>query len=117
MRIKSEFWVKAYVRRMAGAGAFATLVTRGDEDFGAVLVLVRHLDGTAALFGPAPTQGGPGIEASDRRFVRLHAAPAVSEAEAGAILDRQRRFDADAWIVEVEDRAGRHGLDLAEEHD
>ncbi|MBV1695867.1 MAG: DUF1491 family protein [Hyphomicrobiales bacterium] len=117
MRIKSEFWVKAYVRRMAGQGAFATLIKRGDEDYGAVLVLVRHQDGTAALFGPAPTQGGPGIEGAERRFVRLHATPAVSEDEAGTILDRQRRFDADAWVVEVEDRAGRHGLDLAEDHD
>jgi hypothetical protein len=117
MRIKSELWVKAYVRRMAGQGAFATLVARGDDDFGAVLVLMRHQDGTAALFGPAPTHGGPGIEAFERRFIRLHAAPVVSDAEAGMILDRQRRFDADAWVVEVEDKAGRHGLDLAEVHD
>jgi hypothetical protein len=34
----------------------------------------------------------------------------VSEAEAGVYLDRQRKFDPDLWIVEVEDRAGRHFL-------
>jgi hypothetical protein len=28
-------------------------------------------------------------------------------------LVREIRFDPDAWIVETEDRAGRHFLDLA----
>jgi hypothetical protein len=28
-------------------------------------------------------------------------------------LTREVRFDPDAWIVETEDRAGRHFLDLA----
>ena len=28
-----------------------------------------------------------------------------------AALGRQRRFDPDLWVIEVEDRAGRHLLD------
>ena len=33
------------------------------------------------------------------------------EAEVDAALGRQRRFDPDLWVIEVEDRAGRHLLD------
>jgi hypothetical protein len=33
------------------------------------------------------------------------------EADVEAYLTRQLRFDPDIWIVEVEDRAGRHFLD------
>ena len=34
-----------------------------------------------------------------------------AEAEVDAALERQRRFDPDLWIVEVEDREGRSLLD------
>ncbi|HKL44678.1 MAG TPA: DUF1491 family protein, partial [Roseovarius sp.] len=33
------------------------------------------------------------------------------EAEVDAAITRQRGFDPDLWVVEVEDRAGRHLLD------
>jgi hypothetical protein len=29
-------------------------------------------------------------------------------------LGKELRFDDDLWIVEIDDRAGRHRLDLAE---
>jgi hypothetical protein len=33
------------------------------------------------------------------------------EAEVDAAIARQRGFDPDLWVIEVEDRAGRHLLD------
>jgi hypothetical protein len=33
------------------------------------------------------------------------------EAEVDAALARQRRHDPDLWVIEVEDRVGRHLLD------
>jgi hypothetical protein len=33
------------------------------------------------------------------------------EAEVDAALARQRRYDPDLWLIEVEDRAGRSLLD------
>ena len=35
----------------------------------------------------------------------------VPEADVEARLAREIRFDPDVWIVEIEDRAGRHFLD------
>ena len=35
------------------------------------------------------------------------------EAEVDAMLDRQRSRDRDLWIIEIEDRDGRHLLDEA----
>uniref|UniRef100_UPI0035673011 DUF1491 family protein n=1 Tax=Rhodosalinus sp. TaxID=2047741 RepID=UPI0035673011 len=43
-----------------------------------------------------------------RRWEVLSEGP---EPEVDAALARQRRTDPDLWIVEVEDRAGRHLLD------
>jgi hypothetical protein len=42
--------------------------------------------------------------------VSCFAAKRVSEAEGASYLARQRNFDPDIWIVEVEDKAGRHFL-------
>ena len=33
------------------------------------------------------------------------------EAEVDAAIGKQRGFDPDLWVIEVEDRAGRHLLD------
>ncbi len=33
------------------------------------------------------------------------------EAEVDAVIGRQRGYDPDLWVIEVEDRAGRHMLD------
>ena len=35
----------------------------------------------------------------------------VGESEVDALLAREASFDSDMWLVEVEDRGGRHFLD------
>ena len=109
MRLKSEIWVKAYLRRCQHEGVAAVLVRRGDADAGAIYIKVSRLDGTAALFGPAPA----GLEAvrEDRRWEPCLEREPVSEVDADAYLARQIAFDADIWVVSVDDRRGRHFLE------
>jgi hypothetical protein len=109
MRLKSELWVKAYIRRCRLDGADALLVRRGDRDAGAIYIKVSRLDGTALLFGPAPA--GLDEAREERRWQPCLRRQPTAEAEADAYLARQTSFDADIWIVAVEDRAGRHFLD------
>jgi hypothetical protein len=108
MRLKSEIWVKAYIRRCQASGAPAVVVRHGDDDAGAIYIRVSRLDGHAALFGPAPA-GLSGAD-YDRRWVPLMGDGFVSEADVQNFLDREARFDSDLWIVEVEDRLGRDFL-------
>jgi hypothetical protein len=109
MRLKSEIWVKAYLRRCQVEGAAAVLVRRGDTDAGAIYIKVSRLDGTAALFGPAPA--GMQEAREDRHWQSCIDRAPVSEAETDAYLARQIEFDPDIWIVSVEDRQGRHFLE------
>ena len=108
MRLRADFWVAAYIRRCAVEGASAFLRRRGAAEAGAVHVKLDCLDGRAALFGPAPRSD----DAGDRRFIRLHKDPWITPADAEARLRLAIGCDADLWIVEVEDRAGRPFLDL-----
>lgn len=107
MRLKSEIWVKAYLRRCAGEGSPAVVVRRGDADAGVILIKIARLDGTADLYGPAPAgfAGGDG----ERRWTPL--AQALPEADVEALVARERKLDSDLWVLEVEDRAGRNFLE------
>jgi len=111
MRLKSAIWVAAYVRRCHGEGAFAAVRRRGAEEAGAIFIKLNRLDGTAELFGPAPQSVFDDAHPSDRAFIRSFGEAPVPEAKVEERLAREIRFDPDAWIVEAEDRAGRHFLD------
>jgi hypothetical protein len=112
MRLKTGIWVAAYLRRCSVEGAFAAVRRRGAEEAGAVFIIVNRLDGNAALYGPAPQTAFGDAQPADRIFTAmLGGATPVAEADIEARLSREIRFDPDMWIVEVEERAGRHFLD------
>jgi hypothetical protein len=111
MRLKSAIWVAAYIRRCGVEGLFAAVRRRGAEEAGAIFVKLNRLDGTAELFGPAPQAVFEEARPSDRAFTRSLGEIPVPEAKVEERLTREIRFDPDAWIVEVEDKQGRHFLD------
>jgi hypothetical protein len=112
MRLTSDFFVSALLRRCAAEGVVAVLRRRGAAEAGAIFVKVDRLDGRARLYGPAPQTALAGRE-GERLFHRLHADEDVDPADAEARIAREIRFDSDLWLVEIEDRAGRSFLDLA----
>src|SRR4051812_41109688 len=111
MRLKSAIWVAAYVRRCHVEDVFAAVRRRGAEEAGAIFIKVNRLDGTAELFAPAPQAAFDEAHPTDRAFSRSLGEAPVPEAKVEERLAREIRFDPDTWIVEVEDRAGRHFLD------
>jgi hypothetical protein len=111
MRLKSAIWVAAYVRRCNGEGAFAAVRRRGAEEAGAIFIKLNRLDGTAELFAPAPQSAFDEANPTDRAFTRSLGEAPVPEAKVEERLAREIRFDPDTWIVEIEDRAGRHFLE------
>lgn len=110
MRVTSELFVAALVRRCRSANAPAYVVSRGAREAGAVFVSVDRLDGRVDLYGPAP-QAMFDEEDNKRRFERL--IDQGTEAEVDERLARERSFDPDLWIVAIEDRDGRGFVDLA----
>ncbi len=112
MRLKSGIWVGAYLRRCEIEGAFAAVRRRGADEAGAIFIVVNRLDGTATLYGPAPQSAFDEAQPADRIFAAmLGGAAPVPEVDVEARLAREMRFDPDIWIVEIEDRAGRHFLE------
>jgi hypothetical protein len=112
MRLKSSIWVAAYLRRCQTEGVFGAVRRRGAEEAGAVFVKVALLDGNAMLYVPAPQTVYDDSRPIERLFMPISKAP-VPEPAVEERLRKEVRFDPDAWIVETEDRTGRHFLDLS----
>ena len=69
MRLKSNIWVSAYLRRCQSEGVFGAVRRRGAEEAGAVFVKVSLLDGNAMLYVPAPQTSYDDGRPVDRLFV------------------------------------------------
>ncbi|WP_295049836.1 DUF1491 family protein [uncultured Paracoccus sp.] len=102
-RLATGIWVAAYLARLGLANIPAYVTARGDDTAGAVLVKCAHLDGTARLYGREWDWD------SDTRPWQVLADG--SERDVDAAIARQRGFDPDLWVVEIESRDGRTLLD------
>jgi hypothetical protein len=112
MRVKSNIWVAAYLRRCQNENIFGVVRRKGAEEAGAIFVKLALLDGNALLFTPAPQTVYDESRPTDRVFSQSTPQPVAEQAVEDRIA-KEIRFDSDIWIVEIEDRAGRHFLDLA----
>ena len=102
-KLTSRFWVDAYLTRLRVFDIPAFVVAHGDDTGGAVLVKLSTLDGKAALF-----QRSFDLMTGERSWLELTSGPNL---DVDASIDRQKGFDPDVWVIEVEDRSGRHLLD------
>lgn len=102
-RLTAEFWVQAYLTRLRLTDIAAFVVAHGDDTAGAVLIKLNTLDGQAACY-----QRSFDLMSGSRTWALLVDG---AEPEVDVSITRQRSFDPDLWVIEVEDRQGRHLLD------
>lgn len=100
MRVTSEFWIAALVRRAFGAGGFAAVERRGAAEAGAIFVVARGRFGNVRLYAPAPQASYDAGPAGGRLFQLLPLAE--GEDALRARIEREMRFDPDLWVVELE---------------
>lgn len=103
-RLRSDFWVQAYLRQRSLETIPAVLRRRGAAEAGAIFIKLDRLDGTAALYAPAP----PSLAEDDgeRRFVLMLEADPIAIEER---IAREIRFDSDLWLIEADIRSGGPG--------
>ena len=70
---------------------------------GAIYIKVSRGDGTA-LLSPAPD----GLDRADESDAGTDAGGQATPRDEGRLTRASGPFDSDIWIVEVEDRQGRH---------
>ena len=104
LRLKSELFVQALVRRVQGAMGAAYVLARGDKDAGGIYVRVNRLDGTAGVLNMFTDMDGA-------QSFRVILPLGSDEAESDALMKREMQRDPDIWVVDIEDAQGRHFLE------
>jgi hypothetical protein len=103
MLLSTDVWVGALIRRAELGGAFATVAKKGDPRAGAVLVkTLNRLDGAATLYAEAFR--------GDGERVWMQPTGGHAELDLDRYIDKALKVDPDLWVVEIEDRDGRHFL-------
>lgn len=99
--LPTDLRISAQIRIAAQQGIPMMVVHKGDPYSGTIFLKINRLDGTAELLSQVR------IEA-DRVWMSVTEGKGMDESEADAYLAQQLDFDPDLWIIEVEDRKGRH---------
>jgi hypothetical protein len=100
MRVTSDLWVSALVRRVFAGSGFAAVMRRGAAEAGAIFVVTRSRLGTSTLFGPAPQTAYDSDRPEERQFGVL--IDAGESADIETRIAKEARFDPDIWVVEIE---------------
>lgn len=104
LRLKSELYVQALVRRVQGEMCAAYVLARGDKDAGGIFIRVNRLDGTAGVLNMFTDMDGA-------QSFRVILPLGSEEAQSDALIERERQRDPDLWVVDIEDARGRHFLE------
>ena len=95
-RLPAHVEVASILRRVATAGDFATVMRKGDEDRGSLLLVVtsrgRHVACLERTLGP------DGLY----RWARAGPAESASSDEIREFLRKRARFDEDSWAIELD---------------
>jgi hypothetical protein len=103
MLLATDIWVGALIRRAEQGGGFAVVVRKGDVRAGAVLVKVLNTaDRSSRLYAEATRLDG--------ERVWMQPANSTVEQDLDSYIERAVRIDPDLWVIEIEDRQGRHFL-------
>jgi len=93
-RLKSALWIKALIRRCDLAAIPVAVLARGDDDAGAILLKFSGRDTGCQVLAQA--------RGKDGELLWMRTTGPAPVAEADAYIERQRRYDPDLWVVEIE---------------
>ncbi|HET8728638.1 MAG TPA: DUF1491 family protein [Alphaproteobacteria bacterium] len=101
-RLPTDLWVRAHIRRCIADGVPATVAHKGDPHGGTLMLKLNQLEKGCRILSQ--------VRDLDGRLAWLPAAKGafMTEAEADAAIARAVGRDPDLWVIEIEDRNGRH---------
>lgn len=83
----------------------AALVASGDADAGAVLIKVNRFGAGCWVYSQVRDEAG------QLAWLVGSGADGASEADADDYIRRQQQYDADLWVVEIEDPKATYEID------
>ncbi len=101
-RLPSELWIKAHLRRCFAEGMPATVVHRGEKNSGTLILKLNQLEAGCRVLSQTRSLEG------EIAWMPALGGELVEESAADAYIERAVSRDPDVWVLEIEDREGRH---------
>lgn len=100
--IKTSFWISAEIRKCDGLFIPLTILHKGDESRGFVLIK-QYIHGQGCILHSRRRD-------MDGKLGWHHpqGEHPIAEFEADDYIARQRKYDGDLWVMEVEDPKGQY---------
>ena len=95
-RLPAKLEATALMRQVQGAGGFATIIKRGDDDRGALILLVAERGQPKVLI-----ERRMGHE-FEYRWTIVATADEAEPEKFRESTDKQVRFDPDCWLIELD---------------
>lgn len=99
VHVSTDLWVSAYIRTIEAQGGYAYVTQKGDLRGGSVILKLINLETRAVTLLRRIHDQEEGVW--------IRPIKSEDEREIDAYIDKQKRFDRDLWVIEVEDRQGR----------
>ena len=93
LRITTELWVSILRKRLETNAIPVFIIQKGEKQAGAIIIRVSNLRGRSTIFIQAPSIN------NERRWVELMEG---LDRDIEEMLQKQKKFDADLWILEIE---------------
>lgn len=100
MRLKSSIFISALIRKLNNEGAFCSVLNKGAEEAGAIYICHNKARDNNDFYGPVSQSLLPEQHQYDRYFELLNTEQ--SDAEITINIEKQKRFDPDIWVLEIE---------------
>ena len=95
-RLQSKLWVDAHIRFCFTADLPCFILHKGDSERGGILLKINRFDAGILLLES-------GSDFDGNRIWRRLGGENPSEAEADECISKKRQYDADLWVLEIED--------------
>ena len=95
-RLNARLWVGSLLRRANQAGDFATVVKKGDETAGQVILVARRRNGHMQVFTRTMNSSG------NYSWTVAMAKEQEELVKVNEYLERQAGYDPDLWIIELD---------------
>jgi len=102
--LPTDMLINAHIRIAARQGVPITVLRHGDNTSGTIILKINRLDGTAHILMQVRYD-------EEKVWTPVTRKDPMPEEEADRYLDQQARIDPDSWILEIEDKQGRHWFD------
>lgn len=96
MRLPAHLEISGLIRMVEANSGFATVLSKGEKDAGAILILTMERGENRSLYERMPQLDG------SRSFTRIKTQNTEIKDEIDDYLQRRKQQDPDIWIIEVD---------------